>query len=604
MPKMPNKGWNWLDRLTSHGKLRTRLLCIYFLLILLPLGAFSLYTNFRVRRVVQQQTLAAAQNAFDDTFLAVERVWTQLDGVIDILATDPLIYAAASNDPGDFTTIKRLQDSDQLALTFEQLRILSGVDRIQLYVNNDYSYANDLNNIIQVSEVGQSQWVLQASGESGRCWFAPCDFADQPSGGQGWFSSVQTIYNPRSIHEPLAMVRADVQNDRLQLLLNGSSVTENGLLLIMRGQEILLASDSAQKIPDLGQLAQALGASRPQAWDTAESGGTDYYVQRRALNARGWEIACILPARDIYRPGNQLSAEMLLIAAVVTVIAYLLAYALSSATLDRLSLLTRTMQTVQHGDTAVRLAPAGDDEIAQLIGSFNQMMDQIDTLMEEKLAQGQQIKSLELRALQAQINPHFLYNSLDLVNCTAISHNIPEISRVVNALSKFYRISLSKGREVIPLRDELKHAGLYLQIQNMRFDDRIRVQWDLDPAADDCQVIKIILQPIIENAVIHGLFETPSKAGTISITTRRAGDALRIIIQDDGAGMDEETLRANFTASAPGTLSDTTGGYGVRNIHDRIKLAYGDAYGLLCESTPGAGTTVTVCLPAIDPKAQ
>lgn len=500
MPKMPNKGWNWLDRLTSHGKLRTRLLCIYFLLVLLPLGAFSLYTNVRVRRVVQQQTLSAAQNAFDDTFLAVERVWTQLDGVIDILATDPLIYAAASNDPGDFTTIKRLQDSDQLALTFEQLRILSGVDRIQLYVNNDYSYANDLNNIIQLSEVGQSQWVLQASGESGRCWFAPCDFANQPPGGQGWFSSVQTIYNPRSIHEPLAMVRADVQNDRLQLLLNGSSVTENGLLLIMRGQEILLASDSAQKIPDLSQLAQALGAARPQTWDTAESGGTDYYVQRRALNERGWEIACILPARDIYRPGNQLSAEMLLIAAVVTVIAYLLAYALSSATLDRLS--------------------------------------------------------------------------------------------------------LSKGREVIPLRDELKHAGLYLQIQNMRFDDRIRVRWDLDPAADDCQVIKIILQPIIENAVIHGLFETPSKAGTLSITTRRAGDALRIIIQDDGVGMDEETLRANFTASAPGALSDTSGGYGVRNIHDRIKLAYGDAYGLLCESTPGTGTTVTVCLPAIDPKAQ
>lgn len=598
---MRNKVLSYLSRLTSHGKLRTRLLCIYFLLIVFPLGFFSLYSNFRVRSVIQKQTLSAAQNAFDDTFLAIERIWTQLDEVVDILVTDPMVYAAASNDPRDFTYIERLQDSDQLALTFEQLRILSSVDRIQLYVNNDYSYSNNLNNIIQIDDIRQSHWYQQADGQSSRCWFAPSDFDDQTLEDQGWFSSVQTIYNPRSIHEPLAMVRADVHDLRLHRIVNGSSVTENGLLLIMRDQDILLSSGSAQEIPELTQIAQALSASQEQSWDTAKSGGTQYYTQRRALNAQGWYIACILPAKDIYHPGNQLSAEMLLIVAVVTVIAYLVTYTLSSSTLNRLSLLTETMQAVQRGDTAVRLAPTGDDEIAQLIGSFNQMMDQIDTLMEEKLAQGQQIKNLELQALQAQINPHFLYNSLDLVNCTAISHNIPEISKVVNALSKFYRLSLSKGREVISLHDELKHAQLYLQIQNMRFDERIHVTWDLDPAASSCQVIKIILQPIIENAVIHGIFEKPSKTGTLCITTRRSDDGLRITIEDDGVGMDEQTRRSNFTTSASGVISDTSGGYGVRNIHERIKLAYGGAYGLFCKSTPGIGTTVTVYLPAIDP---
>ena len=131
---MKNKILFWLRRLTSYGKLRSRLLLIYFLLIALPLGFFSLYSNFRVRNVVQNQTLSAAQNAFDDTFLAIDRIWTQLDEVIDILATDPLVYAVASNDPRDFTYIQRLQDSNQVATTFEQLRTLSGVDRIQLYV--------------------------------------------------------------------------------------------------------------------------------------------------------------------------------------------------------------------------------------------------------------------------------------------------------------------------------------------------------------------------------------------------------------------------------------------------------------------------------------
>lgn len=601
---MRNKILNCLSRLTSCGKLRARLLCIYFLLIVFPLGFFSLYSNFRVRSVIQEQTLSAAQNAFDDTFLAIERIWTQLDEVIDILATDPLVYAAASNDSRDFTYIERLQDSNQLALTFEQLRILSRVDRIRLYVNNDYSYSNDQNNIIQIGEAGQSHWYQQASGKSGRCWLAPSDFNDQAPGDRRWFSSVQTVYNPRSIHEPLAVVRADVQDSRLHRIMNGSSITENGLLLIMRDQDVLLASDSPQQLQDLNRIAQALQSSAVQSWDIVKGGETQYYIQRRALNSQGWYIACILPAKDIYHPGNKLSVEMLLIVAVVTVIAYLVAYALSKSTLDRLSLLTKTMQAVKSGDTAVRLASTGDDEIAQLIGSFNQMMDQIDALMEDKLVQGQQIKNLELRALQAQINPHFLYNSLDLVNCTAISHNIPEISRMVNALSKFYRLSLSKGREVISLRDELKHAQLYLQIQNMRFDDRIHITWDLDPAAGSCQVIKIILQPLIENAILHGIFEKPSKSGSIFIATRRSDDGLRITIRDDGVGMDEQTIRSNFSATASGVIADTSGGYGVRNIQDRIKLAYGDAYGLFCESTPGQGTTVTVYLPAIAPEAQ
>ena len=596
---MKNKILSWLSRLTSYGKLRSRLLLIYFLLIVLPLGFFSLYSNFRVRTVVQNQTLSAAQNAFDDTFLAIDRIWTQLDEVIDILATDPLVYAVASNDPRDFTYIQRLQDSNQVATTFEQLRTLSGVDRIQLYVNNEYSYSNDQNNIVQINTISNGHWYHGATQTSTRYWCSPSDFSDQPAEERKWFSSMQTIYNPRSIQEPLAIVRVDIDQSRLHSILDGTSITENGMLLIMRGQNILLASCSDQDADRASSIAQQIKPTGVPNWDIILENGTRYYVQSRTLNSSGWHVASILPAKDIYHPGNMLSAEMLLIVAVVTVIAYLMAYFLSRSTLDRLSMLTKTMHEVENGNTEVRMEPTGDDEIAQLIGSFNQMMDQMDSLMDDKVEYGRQIKNLELKALQAQINPHFLYNSLDLINCTAISHNIPEISKMVNALSKFYRLSLSKGREIISVRDELKHIQLYLEIQNLRFDNRIHVTWDLDPSADNCQVIKIILQPIVENAVIHGIFEKASKSGYLSITTRRFEDGIRITISDDGVGMDEQTMRKNFTASDG--IADTSGGYGVRNTNDRIKLAYGDSYGLTCSSTIGKGTTVTVHIPAIEP---
>ena len=258
---------------------------------------------------------------------------------------------------------------------------------------------------------------------------------------------------------------------------------------------------------------------------------------------------------------------------------------------------------VEQGDVRTRLHPEGNDEIAQLMGGFDQMMDRIDRLMEERVEYARQIKHLELKALQAQINPHFLYNSLDLINCTAISRNVPEISRMVRSLGQFYRASLSHGREVIPLADEIRHAQLYVDIQNMRFDNRVRVEWQLDEGAGQCQVIKIILQPLIENAMIHGIFEKPSKTGTIRVRTQRDGELLRITIEDDGAGMEEATRLANFSPTPSGNR-ETEGGYGVRNICDRLRIVYGEPYGLFCESAPGEGTQVTVLLPAIEEREE
>lgn len=137
----------------------------------------------------------------------------------------------------------------------------------------------------------------------------------------------------------------------------------------------------------------------------------------------------------------------------------------------------------------------------------------------------------------------------------------------------------------------------------MRFDNRVRVEWQLDEGAGQCQVIKIILQPLIENAMIHGIFEKPSKTGTIRVRTQRDGELLRITIEDDGAGMEEATRLANFSPTPSGNR-ETEGGYGVRNICDRLRIVYGEPYGLFCESAPGEGTQVTVLLPAIEEREE
>lgn len=600
---MMNKLLQWFKWSAARGKLAGRLMCIYFLLIVLPLGMFSFYAYLRVREMIQDQTLLAAQNAFDDTCLSLERLLGRSDGVIDILAADPLIYMMASGDPRDYTYMRRLEDSDQLATTFEHLLTLSDVDLIRLYVSNDYSYSNTMTNIVQISEVEEYDWYQTASGDGRRLWCAPSDFEESSDPSRPpCFSSLQMIYNPRSIKEPLALLRVDIEAKQAQELVNRTSVTENGLLLLLRGDEILLSSDSTADIPHVEALVSQMQGLSADTWETIRTENTEYYVRCKKIGPSGWYIAGILPPQDIFRLSRQMSLEMLAIVVCLAFTAYLLACLISHSTLKRIEQLTATMQAVENGNVTVRLAPSGSDEITQVMEGFNQMMDRVDILMEESLEQERRIKNLELKALQAQINPHFLYNSLDLINCTAIDRNVPKISRMVSALGKFYRLSLSKGRERISLSDELKHAKLYVEIQNLRFENRILANWDTDPSADRCQIIKIVLQPIIENAILHGIFEKPSKSGRLNVKVRRHADGIRITVEDDGIGMDQTTLLHNFSRSTAAEPATTSGGYGIRNIQERLTLAYGPPYGLSCESFPGVGTTVTVYIPAIIPE--
>lgn len=344
---MKNSLLRWLQWSTSCGKLRSKLLCIYFLLIVIPLGMFSLYAYLRVKSVIQEQTFSAAQNAFDDTCLSLEHLLGRLDGVIDILSTDSLIYTMASNDPRDFTYIRRLEDSDQLATTFEHLRVLSGVDRIRLYVGNDYPYSNTRTNIVQISRIEQSGWYQAAAQGRRRLWCAPADLGESSETGQPCFSSIQMVYNPRSVKEPLAILRADIDARRVQELVSGTSITENGLLLLLRGDEVLLASDPDIPLSRLDTLVEQLHGSCAGAWTTIQANGTDYYVQSKGIGPSGWRIASILPYRDVFRLSHELSIEMLVIVIAVALAAYLLAYLTSQSTLKRISQLTGTMQAVE-----------------------------------------------------------------------------------------------------------------------------------------------------------------------------------------------------------------------------------------------------------------
>lgn len=189
-----------------------------------------------------------------------------------------------------------------------------------------------------------------------------------------------------------------------------------------------------------------------------------------------------------------------------------------------------------------------------------------------------------------------MYNTLDLLKWKAVKHNDQEIQELVTALSNYYRKSLAKGKDIVTLMDEIEHISAYVYIQNKRFDDCIRLTLEIPEDVKGCMIPRITLQPIVENALLHGLLEKAEPNGTILIRAEKSGELLEITIRDDGIGMDREKADRLLTEDCDGSI--TGSGYGLKNIDERIKLTFGKNYGLRFTSRPGEGTTVMITMPA------
>jgi two-component system sensor histidine kinase YesM len=255
------------------------------------------------------------------------------------------------------------------------------------------------------------------------------------------------------------------------------------------------------------------------------------------------------------------------------------------------------MLKVGEGEIDVEIIPqVSDYEVNMLIRTFNYMLTKISMLLDERFMYGQQIKDLELKALQAQINPHLLYNTLDLIRWKAVRDHNAEIQELVSALSSYYRQGLSCGAPLVTLKAESEHVMSYVRIQNMRFDNRINLTIDIEDGCENCILPKLILQPLAENAIIHGIFEKDA-AGRLLIKAWKAEGNVIMAVVDDGKGMcmeDAENL-ADYKPKQPELQS----GYGIKNVLQRLEITYMGRARIDFLSRLGRGTAICITAPFI-----
>jgi two-component system sensor histidine kinase YesM len=254
--------------------------------------------------------------------------------------------------------------------------------------------------------------------------------------------------------------------------------------------------------------------------------------------------------------------------------------------------LVRKAERLGNGDFTQEPIQTENAEMMALDDGFNEMVGRINGLLDREIRDQNALHKAELELLQAQINPHFLYNTLDSIVWLAETGRNDEVVRMVTSLSVFFRNSLSKGQDIITLKAEIEQVRSYLEIQKIRYSDILSYHIQIGEGIGEYLAPKLMLQPLVENAIYHGLKQKRNK-GEIRIEARQEGEDLILTVQDNGIGMSEERVRALMS----GIYDDNHTGLGLLNVHKRVKLHCGDSYGLTFDSVLGEGTTVTVRLP-------
>lgn len=322
----------------------------------------------------------------------------------------------------------------------------------------------------------------------------------------------------------------------------------------------------------------------------------EYVVKQSTIEPCDWNIMLYRPEAVISAAARSITFTVIVVALVCLGMVLLISLALSKSVVKPIDKLIQNMDQIENGRLLVKVQPDSSDEMGRLIQHFQKMVERLNYMVKEVYQSKILQQEYEMKALQAQINPHFLYNSLSLINWKAIMANQEEISEMAQLLSTFYRTTLNRGKNVTTVRGEWENTCSYTRIQSLMHTGKIEIDLEIEDAILDYEILNLLLQPLVENAIIHGLDHKESKEDKrLWVRGREDGEHLVFEVCDNGCGMPQDVLQTILTAQ--------TKGYGVQNVHHRVQLYYGEQYGLTYESKLGEGTRVRLTIPRIEKQA-
>jgi len=381
-------------------------------------------------------------------------------------------------------------------------------------------------------------------------------------------------------------------------ILDNVKISPNGYLVLLNAEGILYSKqpDAHNSLDQAGVQFLRKHTGNSGSFNLRNDSGEKLFVVFESLRVNNWVLAAVVPEHDILDKASHIQYFTLGAVVLLIVISSIIAAMIAGNISGSIRRLARQVRKLEQGDFDVQFELRDHHEIGVLSRGLSHLAETVKLLLGQVIEEQERKRQMELLALQAQITPHFLYNTLGSIRQLIEMKDLERAGRMVNALTKFCMIGVSRGKEMITLREELDHLEYYLQIQKMRYSRDFDYSFDVSPALLDCMLPKLTLQPIIENAIYHGIKNKRGK-GSIRISAAAVHDDVEIVIYDNGAGMSRERLEQLSESMHKVQVEAEPITYGLRNSHQRVVLCFGPRYGIAMESVEGGYTSVRVLIP-------
>lgn len=573
---MQNKMQNKMKKLlhwVNGIKLRYKLAIFYSLFCFLPVMLLFLLSFLQMRSIIDDKEKLNLQSYLQQSVSSMDRTLDGYNSLSDYIAFDRTLAEAFSMEYGTpYEQYEQLtQKVDPILRSSSYFH--GGMQRITIYTDN--GMVKHDTTVAPVSEIEETDWYQKTLEHPGLNWFV-----NYPE---------KTLFSARKLafsgaREGVNILYMDVDYQKLFTPYAETLISECGLYIT--DQEGKLVFEESR----FSGKNQNYDLTYSEFLEQRDRGSADYTILCEESNTTGWTVWLYQPvglAGESMRPIGVMAGVTILICIFAAVLAYFITSGMVSGRIERLTCL---MQEVQEGSMDMQVGSDDRDEIGMLYRGFGSMMKRIRTLINEVYLGKITQKEAELKALQAQINPHFLYNTLSLINWKALAAGEEDISRMTLAMSTFYRTALNRGRNVLQVEAELSNTRAYLEIQSMLHDGDFDYEIEVQPEILQCESLNLILQPLVENAIHHGIEEKTDGRGKISVRGWKEDNCVWFMVEDNGVGMEQKVADKILTMESKG--------YGVRNVDERIRLCYGEKYAMKVESVVGKGTKMTIHFPA------
>ncbi|MEC0226498.1 cache domain-containing sensor histidine kinase [Paenibacillus alba] len=581
----------WQDR-----SIRFKLNCIFLLIILISILSLSFWGSRAYSNYSENQ-------ADQSTLQMIHQVESNVDYYIEHLK-DILHYLGQDANIEQFMKLDAGQDPSGLVVAEIEKTLSMYVERnkevmgIMLVNKNGTFTSHDMYRITRdpLTEESWYQDAIKAPSETmiisnpiGRNVSTTLNYSSYDV-----MSLVHAVQDPVT-KQVMGVVLMDLRMDMIKSIFENVKLGQSGFMYILDHKGNIVYAPTNEIVYRIQGKWLPDGS---QGSFTQEIKGHDYRILFNDSITNKWRFIGVIPNDDYQKVVKDIQLYTLIVTLITIVLAALLSTYFTGTLVRPIRKLMSLMRHVKNGELNQRFVSETKDEIGQLGDSFNHMLEEIKHLINLVYEEQKKKREAELQVLQAQIKPHFLYNTLDTLQWMAQEYEADDIIEVIGALTNLFRIGLNRGNEWIPIRDEVKHAESYMIIQMSRYMDKLDFKFDIPESLYQYHVLKLILQPLIENAIYHGI-KARSGKGKITITAEQKLDLICFRITDDGAGIPPEKLEEMNQILHGEKKREDHYGIGLFNVNERIQLTYGTSYGLQIYSELGKGTTVEIKHPKL-----